>query len=232
MASAAAAEEVSAAVTEVTGKGEEILKRIAESEEISRRAAEAAKQGGPEIRGITSAMREAEEAGKNIGQIVRLIDDIAFQTNLLALNAAVEAARAGAHGKGFSVVAAEVRNLAGRSAKASQEIAVLIDSLRNKLSSGASRTDVVEAHLARITEESESVAEHLAEIRELSAGQRHALGEVQLGIGRIADATQKNSALSEELSSSVDELERAARELSASVETFKLPPTDPTRSMS
>jgi methyl-accepting chemotaxis protein len=104
---------------------------------MARNAAEVAQRGGGVVRDVVSTMGEITQASQRIGDIIGVIDGIAFQTNILALNAAVEAARAGEQGRGFAVVAGEVRSLAQRSAEAAREIKGLIGASSDKVEQGA-----------------------------------------------------------------------------------------------
>ncbi len=133
---AAALEQTSSALEQVTATVRASAERTSDTRELVREAKNCAVASGGVVRSAVSAMERIESASSEIGQIIGVIDEIAFQTNLLALNAGVEAARAGEAGKGFAVVAQEVRELAQRSANAARDIKGLIQKSSVEVSSG------------------------------------------------------------------------------------------------
>ena len=185
-------------------------------------AAEVAGVGGGVVAQVVHTMQEIDQASKKIGDIIGVIDGIAFQTNILALNAAVEAARAGEQGRGFAVVATEVRALAGRSADAAKEIKVLINDSLHRVEAGSALVDRAGSTMSEVVEAIGRVSHIVREISESGDHQNAAVQSVETSVGEIAGATQKNSALVEEIASSANELSAQARHLVGTVEVFKL----------
>ena len=160
------------------------------------------------------------DSSEETQKVVKAIDDIAFQTNLLALNANVEAARAGMYGKGFAVFAEEVRNLANRSAEAVEETSRIVEKSKSKISAGASATEQTVQQFRLIAEQTDKIAELLAQVSESSTNQSGAIQEINAGLAQIDDVTQSNSATAEESSSAADELEQMTVRLSKLMSGF------------
>ncbi|MDP3150690.1 MAG: methyl-accepting chemotaxis protein [Ignavibacteria bacterium] len=219
---AAGAQEQSSQTTEIAGAVEEMTKTILETSQNSSKSAEAAKsagvtakEGGRVVEQTIEGMNRIAEVVKKsaetvhalgrgsdqIGEIVQVINDIADQTNLLALNAAIEAARAGEQGKGFAVVADEVRKLAERTTKATKEIAVMIKQIQ-KDTGGA-----VES-MNKGTEEVEK-GKALAD----KAGQ--SLKEIILGVEQVVDMSTQVAAASEEQSSAAEQISKNIEAISS-----------------
>ncbi|HML30624.1 MAG TPA: methyl-accepting chemotaxis protein, partial [Hyphomicrobium sp.] len=190
-------------------------------QEIITRASSQASDGGQIVGEAITAVSKIEDSSKQIGQIIGVIDDIAFQTNLLALNAGVEAARAGEHGRGFAVVASEVRALAQRSAESAREIKELISTAQDNVSDGVrlvTSTGNVFGEIAKAIAKVNSV------MSEISAGaqeQASALSEVSSAVATMDHDTQENAAMAEELTSSTNLLATETSELKALATAFK-----------
>ncbi len=158
-------------------------------------------------------MGRIEASSQRIGDIVGMIDEIAFQTNLLALNAAVEAARAGDAGKGFAVVAQEVRSLAQRSAQASKEIKGLIGQSTTEVKGGADLVKKAGTTLDDILGSVKRVADIVAEIAAASQEQADGIEQVNAAVTQMDEMTQQNAALVEESSAAASALEDQSQEL-------------------
>lgn len=167
------------------------------------------------------AMNTIQESSERIGEIVTLIDGIAFQTNLLALNAAVEAARAGEHGRGFAVVAGEVRSLAQKAAEAAKDIKSLVDETKVRVDSGTGLARDSGEMLEKMSDVSFKVSEMINQIAEASAEQAQGIDQVHKTIGQIDDVTQQNAALVEETTSASESLSHQADLLRQEMAFFK-----------
>lgn len=196
--------------------------------EASRNAASvtaAAERGGEAMAAATDAMQQINASSQKIGNIIGLIDDIAFQTNLLALNASVEAARAGEAGKGFAVVAIEVRRLAQSAAQASTDIKSLIEQSGEEVTMGGRLVAEASTKLSHILGEVRSNRILLEEIAHESGEQASAISHVSVAVRRMDEATQSNAALVEETRAAIEQTEAQASELDRLVNTFTVDPS-------
>ncbi len=162
---------------------------------------------------MLDAMNEITATSKEIGKIVKAIDDIAFQTNILSLNAAVEAARAGASGKGFAVVADEVRNLAQRSAEAAKNTTTLVESTVVAIEHGTKIADATAKSLRIVGEKTGLVSDAIDKIVEASENQTTATEQVLQGISQVSTVVQTNSATAEESAAAAQELASLSKQL-------------------
>jgi methyl-accepting chemotaxis protein len=167
-------------------------------------------------------MNEINESSRKIGDIISVIDDIAFQTNILALNAAVEAARAGEQGRGFAVVAVEVRNLAQRAATAAGEIKTLIHDSVDKVSDGSKLVAQAGQTMEEIVSSIRGVTNMMAEITGASSEQSSGIEQVNQAISQMDDVTQQNAALVEQAAAASEALEEQAQNLVVTVSGFKV----------
>lgn len=171
---------------------------------------------------LTEAMESISGNSGEIKNIIKTIEDIAFQTNILALNAAVEAARAGSAGKGFSVVADEVRNLAGKTSEAVRVTTSLIENTVEAVDNGSAVTgETVEAmkSLSGYIVKAKSIMEHAAEI---GISQSQMVNEINSDIAQISQVVQSNSATAEQSAAASEELSGQAGNLSQLINKFNL----------
>ena len=180
---------------------------------LSNNAKQNALAGNDEMKAMLSSMDEIKHASADIAKIIKSIEGIAFQTNLLALNAAVEAARAGEHGRGFAVVADEVRLLAGRSQTAAKETNDIILDMVTKVSKGTEVAAKTADTLESIINDFDNVTESVKEIAIASAEQGESIKQIVSGIVQISSITQSNSAASQETAAASEELASQAENL-------------------
>jgi len=219
---ASSLEEISSSMQEINSQIEKTAANSMEADNLAGSVRTSAESGSGKMTQMTSAMNEINEAATSISKIIKAIDEIAFQTNLLALNAAVEAARAGKHGKGFTVVAEEVRNLAQRSAKAAKETAEMIESSIKKTEAGTKIADETARSLMEIVTGVGRVGDIIGEIAAASKEEALGIQQINQGLGQVDQVTQQNTATAEEAAAASEELSAQAVELMGMLEKFKL----------
>ena len=186
-------------------------------------ASNTARKGGAVVTQVVSTMDEITESSHKIADIVGVIDSIAFQTNILALNAAVEAARAGQKGRGFVVVASEVRALAQRSAAAAKQIKELIDISMSKIERCSQLVGGAGSTMTEIVDRAQRVAEHITEISNATAEQGQGIAQVGQVVTQPDRATRQNAAMVEQSATAAQNLGQQALDLVKTVSVFRLP---------
>ncbi|MDP3527099.1 MAG: methyl-accepting chemotaxis protein, partial [Hoeflea sp.] len=217
---AASLEETAAALDEITSTVKSSSQRAEEASTMVGAAKAGAEKSGEVVKAAISAMEKIEQSSKQIGQIISVIDDIAFQTNLLALNAGVEAARAGEAGRGFAVVAQEVRELAGRSANAAKEIKTLIETSSTQVSAGVSLVNDTGAALGEIEGQVAKINTLIQSIVTGAREQATALAEINSAVNQMDQVTQQNAAMVEETNAATQGLSGEAVRLESLVGRF------------
>ncbi len=219
---ASALEETASSMEELTGSVRQNADNARQANTLAQSASEIAARGGSVVSEVVSTMESINESSKKIGDIIAVIDGIAFQTNILALNAAVEAARAGEQGRGFAVVASEVRNLAQRSAAAAKEIRTLIMDSVSKVDAGGRLVNEAGATMQEIVQGIARVTDVMAEITSASAEQAMGIEQMNAAITQMDGVTQQNAALVEEAAAAAASMQDQAAILSKLVSTFKV----------
>ena len=219
---ASSLEETAASMEEMTSTVKHNADNAMQADKLAVESTGAAAESVVTASSIKRSMDLIDTSSRKIGDIIGVIDEIAFQTNLLALNAAVEAARAGEHGRGFAVVASEVRNLAQRSAQAAKEIKALINDSADRVGDGAHLVSVSGAKLEGIESKVKKVAELIAEISAASQEQASGIEQVNRAIMQMDTVTQSNAAQVEELSSTSQSLSGQAEHLKGLVSFYTI----------
>ena len=219
---AASLEQTAASMEEITATVRHSSDSAQQASGVAQQLSQVSRRSAGVVHSVTDTMGGISSSSKRIGEIIQVIDSIAFQTNILALNAAVESARAGEHGRGFAVVASEVRALAQRSSTAAREIKQLIDDSSIKVDAGERQT-----RQAR-----ESIDETLASVEhftQLIGGIDNGAREQLMGISQIHEAvqhldsiTQQNASLVEQLARAGTQLQDQAGEVAAALQVFRL----------
>ena len=242
-AMAATVEQVTVSIAHVSEGAQEALRISKDSSERSERSGEIIQRAAEEMMGIANTARQTSSSIENLGEqsnqisvIVNVIKEIADQTNLLALNAAIEAARAGEQGRGFAVVADEVRKLAERTAKSTQEITNMITVIQNSsrvaVSEMAAMVNQVDDGVAlakqageaivQIKMESGDVTRTVGDISSALTEQSKASHDIAVQIEKVSQMTEMNSAAAEEAAHAATQLESLAEEMRTAVNRFKI----------
>lgn len=218
--SASAVTEISATINQMASQIRQTSEYAGEANSLSRHSEQSARGGNELMATLKGAMQEINQSGQDITNIIRAIEEIATQTNLLALNAAIEAARAGEHGRGFAVVADEVRQLAARSAEAAQRSTRLIQESNARTVKGMELTDETAQALEAIVQGAAQVSQLVDEIASASSQQASGIEQVGLAIEQIDQVVHHNSSNSEQSTQAAQELTQQAQQMIVQVGRF------------
>ena len=219
---ASSLQQTAASMEQITGTVRQSADSAAQAAQLAAQADTVTRRGGDAVLDVTRTMRQITESSNRIGEIIQVIDSIAFQTNILALNAAVEAARAGDQGRGFAVVASEVRALSQRTAAAAREVKSLIAESTSTVQTGSRLADA--AHVT-MTDALKAVSQVTALVTEISAASREQLdgiAQVNHAIAQMDSITQQNAAMVEEIAAAANALHGQSEAVSESVRVFRL----------
>ncbi|WP_447911138.1 methyl-accepting chemotaxis protein [Brevundimonas bullata] len=218
---AASLEETAAALDQITATVNKTADGARQASGVVQQARGDAETSGNVVRDAVAAMSQIEQSSNQIGDIIGVIDEIAFQTNLLALNAGVEAARAGDAGRGFAVVASEVRALAQRSAEAAKEIKTLISASGQQVGAGVTLVGQTGEALQRIVSRVAEIDSLVSEISASAQEQATGLQQVNTAVNQMDQVTQQNAAMVEQSTAASHSLAQEADVLAGSVSRFR-----------
>ncbi len=220
---AGAVEEMQATITTISDDIRVTANSAGDSYNQARSYAEEAERSHREMQAMMDAMTRINDASKQVGNIISEIEDIASQTNLLSLNASIEAAIAGEAGRGFSVVADQIRQLAEQSANSAAETRTLIETSLSAIADGSKTVDIVNDSINRVVEGMEQIAQSSKSISEMANDQAEAMKQAEQGVSQISEVVQSNSATAEETSATSEELSAQAATLDSLISKFRLP---------
>ncbi|WP_347557991.1 methyl-accepting chemotaxis protein [Robbsia sp. KACC 23696] len=219
---AASLEQTAASMEELTATVRLNAENARQGNVLASSASEIALRGGEVVGQVIGTMTGIAESSAKVGEIISVIEGIAFQTNILALNAAVEAARAGEQGRGFAVVAGEVRTLAQRSAAAAKEIKTLIDESSQRVTAGTALVSQAGTTMSEVVGSVKRVTDLMGEISAASVEQQTGIEQVNQAVSQMDEVTQQNAALVEEASAAAQSLSQQAVDLRELVAAFRL----------
>ncbi len=222
---AASLEETAAALDEITATVRKTAGGAKQVQDVVAGAKTEAERSGNVVDQAVAAMGEIETSSRSIGNIIGVIDEIAFQTNLLALNAGVEAARAGEAGRGFAVVAQEVRALAQRSADAAKEIKTLIANSTAQVDRGVGLVGQTGEALRGIVGKVAEIDGLIGQIASSAQEQSVGLNQVNIAVNQMDQVTQQNAAMVEETTAATHSLKGQTAELISQVSVFRIAST-------
>jgi len=215
-------QETAASMEEMTSTVKNNAENASQANTMFASAKDLARQSVDRIGEVSQTMRKISDSSQRMGEIVSVIDSIAFQTNILALNASVEAARAGEQGRGFAVVASEVRNLAQRSAASAKEIKALIDDSMEKVKHGDTLVAQAESIVRKMGENTQPVISLVGEIAQASQEQSEGIAQINVAITQIDSTTQQNAALVEQAAAAAASLREQVVALVQTVQHFNI----------
>ncbi|WP_440111445.1 methyl-accepting chemotaxis protein [Acidovorax sp. BL-A-41-H1] len=223
---ASSLEQTAASLEEITGTVRNTAQMATEGADLAQEAAATSRRSHEAVQLVAETMKEISQSSNKIGEILQVIEGVAFQTNILALNAAVEAARAGEQGRGFAVVAAEVRALAQRTSGAAREVRELITDSRARVEAGTRITGEAQSRMDEAMASVEKTVNLLVQIRTASTEQETGVSQINEAVAQLDGITQQNAAMVEELAAAAQSLDRQVALVHNTIRVFKLTDKD------
>ena len=224
-------EQTAASMEQITGTVKHSADHAGQASQLAQETLAITRRSTEAVQNVTSTMGAIEESSRRIGDIIQVIDSIAFQTNILALNAAVEAARAGEQGRGFAVVASEVRALAQRTATAAREVKQLITDSSEKVHQGSELTGVAAGTMSEALQAVERVGALIETISHGATEQLSGISQVNSAVSQLDGITQQNAAAVEQIAAASMNLASHAQQVANTVQVFLLDAQDKARSV-
>ncbi len=221
-AQAANLQQTAASMEEINGTIKHSAASASEGARLATQAVEAAERSSEGVLGVVEAMSGIDDSSRRIGEIIGVIEGIAFQTNILALNAAVEAARAGEQGRGFAVVAGEVRTLAQRTTAAAKEVKGLVEESVDRVATGQRQTAMAKERMAHAVSVVGEVSSLLSQIDIAANEQRMGVSQVNTAVAELDSITQQNAAMVEQLAAAAQTLRQQVDVVDRSTSVFRL----------
>jgi len=218
---ASSLEETASTLEEFTGAVRRNSENANRARELAQLASERAGRGGIAVSEAARSMEDVRIASARVGELVGVIDGLAFQTNILALNAAIEAARAGEHGRGFAVVAAEVRQLAQRSADSARQVRDVIDKAVGSTDNGARLVENARLNMEELLSTATEVSQLMGDIAAAGEEQASGVEQINKAIAQMDQVVQMNASLVEEATAAAGSMASKAAELAQSVARFR-----------
>jgi aerotaxis receptor len=219
---AANLQETAASMEEITGTVRQSVASAEQANQLAERASHTTRSGSEALTAVTTTMQDISQGSARIGEIIGVIEGIAFQTNILALNAAVEAARAGEQGRGFAVVASEVRALAQRTSGAAKEVRELITASAQQVRQGAQLSDNAMRTMTQVLESVQEVTAVIETITTSASEQMSGMSQINEAVAQMDSITQRNAGLVEEVAASAMDLNQQAEAVANAMAVFTL----------
>ncbi|WP_033365387.1 PAS domain-containing methyl-accepting chemotaxis protein [Bordetella sp. FB-8] len=215
-------EQTAAAMDQINGTVQNTATLAEQGASVAQTTSAAVERGHMAVENVVQSMKNINQASGRIGDIIQVIEGVAFQTNILALNAAVEAARAGEQGKGFAVVASEVRALAHRTTQAAKEIKALIEESSQWVAEGDQRTEQARERMTEVIDSVKQVMGLLEQINTACKEQSTGVSQVNAAVTQLDDITQQNAAMVEQLAASASSLDDQVTQVHSAIRVFHL----------